>query len=379
MDKKQQQEDTSGQNHHTYPLTSIYFYLTEGCNLACRHCWIAPKYQAEGRTYPSLDMGLFTSIIEQAKPLGLSSVKLTGGEPLLHPKIREIIGHIKRENLRLTMETNGILMNAAMAGLLASCPGIFVSVSIDGSRAETHDHIRGVEGSFDKACEGVRLLVKAGIRPQVIMSVMRSNREEMEGLVALAQSLGAGSVKFNVVQPTARGEKMAQCGDTLTIGELIETGAWVERALSTATPIKLFYHHPAAFRPLGKLFGDTGDGCSVCGILSIIGIIPDGSSAFCGIGESVPELVFGHASRDALMDVWQSTPLLNELREGLPKKFEGICGDCVMKGACLGSCIAQNYYQSKSLWAPHWYCIEALEAGLFPLSRSIRCLTAPSR
>jgi hypothetical protein len=40
-----------------------------------------------------------------------------------------------------------------------------------------------------------------------------------------------------------------------------------------------------------------------------------------------------------------------------------------MKGRCLGSCIAQNYYTSKSLWAPYWYCAQARERGLFPETR----------
>lgn len=67
-----------------YPLEQIYFYLTEGCNLACRHCWLSPKLQGESKTYPTLSIELFHSILEQAKPLGLKAVKLTGGEPLMH-------------------------------------------------------------------------------------------------------------------------------------------------------------------------------------------------------------------------------------------------------------------------------------------------------
>ena len=40
-----------------------------------------------------------------------------------------------------------------------------------------------------------------------------------------------------------------------------------------------------------------------------------------------------------------------------------------MKGICLGSCVAQNYYRSKSFWAPHWYCEDAHKRGLFPETR----------
>ena len=77
--------------NQTYSLNQIYFYMTEGCNLRCRHCWISPEYQTQDGSSNSLDFTLFQSIIEQAKPLGLSEVKLTGGEPLLHPQIKEIL------------------------------------------------------------------------------------------------------------------------------------------------------------------------------------------------------------------------------------------------------------------------------------------------
>jgi len=67
--------------------------------------------------------------------------------------------------------------------------------------------------------------------------------------------------------------------------------------------------------------------------------------------------------------VWQDNAILKALREGLPHRLEGVCGRCLMKGRCLGSCIAQNYYSKGSLWAPNWFCEQAEEAGLFPTSR----------
>ena len=353
----------------TYPLSQLYFYLTEGCNLRCRHCWIAPKYQTEGHAYASLDLDLFRSIIEQAKPLGLTGVKLTGGEPLLHPQIGEILELIRTEDLRLTVETNGVLCTPDLARKMAACKKPFVSVSLDGADPETHEWVRGVEGCFKAALEGMRNLVKAGFRPQVIMSIMRRNRDQMEAVVRLAERLDAGSVKFNVVQPTARGEKMQEAGETLTIEELVYLGRWVENTLSTSTRLRLIYSHPMAFRPFGKMFGHNGDGCGICGIRGILGVLADGSYALCGIGETVPDLVFGHAATDRLESIWENAPVLLDIREGLPNRLEGICGDCLMNSRCLGSCIAQNYYSSKNLWAPFWYCEEAHKRGLFPESR----------
>jgi SynChlorMet cassette radical SAM/SPASM protein ScmF len=201
------------------------------------------------------------------------------------------------------------------------------------------------------------------------MSVMRHNKDQMEPVVRLAERLGAGSVKFNIVQPTARGEKMHESGEAPSIEELVEMGRWVENTLSASTNLPLYYDHPLAFRPLGKMFGSNGDGCGVCGIMSILGVLANGAYALCGIGEMVPDIIFGHATTDVLEEVWNNTRVLQEFREGLPQRLEGTCGDCLMKGMCLGSCVAQNYYRTKNFWAPNWYCEQAYGLGLFPESR----------
>jgi SynChlorMet cassette radical SAM/SPASM protein ScmF len=298
-------------------------------------------------------------------------VKLTGGEPLLHPQIKEILEHIRAENLDLTVETNGVLCTSTLARKMAECKNTFVSVSLDGADAETHEWVRGVVGCFETALRGIRNIVEAGLKPQVIMTIMHHNKDQMEKMVRLAESLRTGSVKFNVVQPTSRGEKLYESGVALPIEQLVELGRWVENILSASTDLPIYYDHPPAFRPLGKMFGKNGDGCGVCGILGILGVLANGSYALCGIGKTVPDLVFGDARKDPLQDIWSNNPLLMELREGLPQRFEGICCRCLVKGLCLGSCVAQNYYRSKNIWAPFWFCQETHNRGYFPESRII--------
>jgi SynChlorMet cassette radical SAM/SPASM protein ScmF len=351
------------------PLQTIYFYLTEGCNLRCRHCWIEPPHQSEKKQFPALDPKLFRHILEQAKPLGLSSVKLTGGEPLMHPRIGEILEILLDEKIRFNVETNGVLCTADLARDLVRSGSYHISVSLDGADADTHEWVRGVEGCFDKAIKGIRNIVEAGIRPQVIMSLMRQNVDQIEAVVRLSESLGCSSVKFNIVQPTARGVKMHDAGETLSVREIVRLGEWIEHELSAGTRLTLSYSHPIAFRPLGRMYGREGSGCGVCNVHRILGVLGGGSYALCGIGETVPELVFGHATKDSLADIWKDNPVLREIREGMPHRLEGVCGDCLMKGVCFGSCIAQNYSRSRNLWAPHWYCEEARALGLFPATR----------
>jgi len=347
-------------------LRQIYFYLTEGCNLACRHCWVAPKFDAQGDNKVFIPVELFEAAIREAKPLGLDSVKLTGGEPLMHPQLSKLLDVLRREEVNLTIETNGLLCTPSIAADIAKSTKRFVAVSIDGADASTHEWIRGVSGSFKKAKQAVRNLVDAGIRTQVIFSIMRHNVDQVEAILRLAESLGAESVKFNVVQPTARGEKLHVAEETLSIGELIRLGRHVETGLAPATKMHVFFSYPLAFRSLSHIA--DGDSCA-CNILNIIGVIPNGQWALCGIGQHVQDLVFGTVEKDSLEEVWRTNSTLNILRTGLPTQLEGVCSRCLMKQYCLGSCIAQNFYRVNSLWAPFWFCEQAEVEGLFPSSR----------
>lgn len=364
------QNDTGGEQtvKDAIPaINQLYFYLTEGCNLACRHCWLAPRLETTGRRYASLPVELFETAIREARPLGLSGVKLTGGEPLLHPHFTRLLEIVRSEELRLTIETNGLLCKPGIAAEIAKSPDRFVSVSIDGADAQTHEWVRGVPGSFEAARQAVSNLVAAGIRPQVIFTVMRRNAGQVDSVVRLAEELGAASVKFNVVQPTARGEKLHEAQKTLSVAEVIELGRHVERKLAPRTRLRLFYDFPQAFRALSRIA--SGDGCGVCGIRGILGVIASGHYALCGIGGQVPDLVFGEVGKDRLEEVWRDNTILKALREGLPERLEGVCSRCLMKERCMGACVAQNYYREGSFWAPNWFCEQAEQAGLFPASR----------
>jgi len=362
-DMKQQNTGSVGMR----TINTLYFYLTEGCNLACRHCWIGPRFDATGGHHATLPVELFETAIREAKPLGLSGVKLTGGEPLLHPHFNRLLEIVRREELKLTLETNGLLCTPEIAAEIAKSPSRSVSISIDGTNASTHDWVRGVPGAFEATRRAVSNLVAAGTRPQIIFSLMRKNVAQVDAMVLMAEELGASSLKFNVVQPTARGQKLHEAQETLTMADLIELGRYVEQELAPKAKLEIFFHHPPAFKNLRRVA--SGDGCGACGIFGIMGVIASGHYALCGIGEQVPDLIFGAVGEARLEDVWRDNAILKALREGLPERLEGVCGICLMKGLCLGACVAQNYYAKGSLWAPYWFCEQAQKAGLFPASR----------
>jgi len=352
-----------------YSLQGLYFYLTEGCNLRCRHCWIGPKYQKNAETTSCLPIRLFADVVEQGLPLGLSTIKLTGGEPFLHPEINCILEAVGQVPADLVVETNGVLCTERIVTLLAECRNAFVSVSVDGAVAETHDWLRQVDGSFAAARSAIRLLTKANIRTQVVFTLVRRNHLEIPAMVNLCDDLEVESVKFNVLQPIARGEHLYDRGEALSVQEILRLGDWVVRELASQTDMRLLFDYPAAFHPLSRLFGEQACHPGNCNILGMLGVLSTGDYALCGIGANVPDLVFGHASHKRLVEVWRDSAVLNELRWGLPHRLRGICGSCLMVERCFGSCIAQNYYSKRDLWASYWFCEEADQAGLFPESR----------
>ena len=242
-----------------------------------------------------------------------------------------------------------------------------VAVSLDGATADVHDGIRGVEGSHAKAVQAVKFLVETGTPTQIIMTIMNENAGQINNMIRLAEELKASSLKFNIVQPIARGSNLHKHNATLGLKELIQLGKKIDAEQNQSTKLKLMINLPMAFLPLSRLAQDGG--CGICGIFGIIGLLPSGHYALCGIGEHLPDLVFGQAGKDALAKVWQENPTLQKLRQGLPDQLEGICARCLMKQRCLAACIAENYYLTKQLFGPHWFCKDAEKEGLFPTSR----------
>jgi len=351
-------------------LNELYVYVTNGCNCACRHCWIVPEDSCRtDRPVHFLTPEIFAAAVEEAIPLGLKSVKWTGGEPTIHPLFEKLLKIQREHGLGGRIETNGMQVTAEMAQLLRECGVTGVSVSLDGAFAETHDALRNVTGGFERTLVGIDHLVKVGYRPEIIMSLMKANLGELEALLDLAVKIGASGVKLNIVQPTLRGSELYESGDGLSIKEILELNQRLQDELQPHPhyDLPIFLDVPMAFRPLGNFV--EGDGLSSCGILGILGLLADGHYALCGVAEHIPELVYGQAGVDRLAEIWSGHPLLQELREGLPNDLKGVCSECLMKKICLGSCVAMNYQQAQGLFDPYWFCEQAHASNLFPASR----------
>ena len=235
------------------PLRAFYLYLTAGCNLACRHCWIVPRY-VDGAPDPGevIDVDALRAAVAEARPLGLANCKLTGGEPTLHPRFREIVDFLSGEGLGLDMETNGTLLTAELARHLKDESNVgFISVSLDAPTAAEHDAFRGVPGAYDGALRGLGHLVEAGYENvQLIMSVWRGNRDQVEAVVRLAEERGAASVKLNPVTATGRGVALHERGDGLGLDETLALARHVDEEVRPGAKVGVVLNLPPALVPV---------------------------------------------------------------------------------------------------------------------------------
>jgi len=180
-------------------------------------------------------------------------------------------------------------------------------------------------------------------------------------VIKLAKSLGCGSIKFNLVQHMGRGEDFAEKSG-LGGKEIIDLFQNNETKIHPKLKFNVHFDIPIAFKPIRSLLSSNEGRCT---ILNILSIIADGSISICGIGVTIPELVFGQIADDKLEHIWKTSPKLKTLREEIPEKLEGICSQCIHRDTCLGSCVANNYHQTKNFSSPYFFCEDATRLGFF--------------
>lgn len=353
-----------------FSLDKIYLYLTNYCNLRCAHCWICTKYKNKISHKDNIkDIKLYHIInaLLQAKELGLKSVKITGGEPFLRRDIVELLEWLKNNKIKTSIETNGSLITKEIVKVLKNNKVSHISISLDGSDAETHEKIRKVKGSFSDTLEGINLIksLYPDVSMEIIFTLYRSNSDKILDMCKFVEDIGIKKLKINTILQIGRAKSLSK-NDLLSIKEILNIYKEVLQWESSSLKHKDFsiaFEIPPAFKPLkDMLYNKVG----ICNIKNTLGILSDGTVSICGIGQTVPELKLGNIVDHKIKEIWEDNKLLAKIRNDIPKKLEGICSICILKTFCLGRCRAEAYNVSGTLFAANSFCQQAYEQGLFP-------------
>jgi cyclic pyranopterin phosphate synthase len=169
------------------PVLNLRISVTQKCDKHCPYC------HREGETNPSTLMTVdeIVRVVRIALSLGISRVKLTGGEPLLREEIVEIVGAINGlEGLTdLSITTNGTHLKG-LAKDLKKAGLNRVNVSLPTLDPDVYDEVMG--GDLQDAIDGVRAAVEAGLHPvKVNMLVLKNvNDGEIDDMIRFAAETG---------------------------------------------------------------------------------------------------------------------------------------------------------------------------------------------
>ncbi len=175
---------------HGRVIHDLRVSITDRCNYKCVYC----RTGEVGAQYPELAIAEYLRLIGLFVSLGITKVRLTGGEPLLRRGLVDLVQELARlstpagDPLDLALTTNGHLLGS-LAGPLKSAGLHRVTVSMDAVDEPAFERITRVPGSFQKVLAGIRAAREAGLTPIKINCVLLRgfNDDQLEAFAHFAR------------------------------------------------------------------------------------------------------------------------------------------------------------------------------------------------
>lgn len=325
-------------NSPNHALNKLYLHVTFACNLQCTHCYVTAGKPRKG----FMTTENVIRSVEEAAGLGFHVAVITGGEPLLHPQIFEILDSLRsvRQNVKPMMtvlRTNLAIPidDNLVQGL--GCSTDKVVVSVDGN-AVTHDARRGA-GSYDMTLKNLKRFVGADRTTEISLAATLPlalvNSDPGNAVRALSRELGLRYPSFRPLLPLGRAVNLES--------EIIPETLWK-------------YMHPREMEEFG--FSSTAS----CGIGQNLYVEPDGSAfpcyACCGESWNLGNIhhdsgLTGVINSEKFCDLSNHTVNTNEK-----------CRRCSLRYLCGGACRAWSWKSER-----HQIDLDAAPVHCDPLNK----------
>ncbi len=182
----------------------VVWNVTRRCNLHCMHCYSSSRnieYSDELSTKEGY------ALIDDLAQFGAPVILFSGGEPLMRKDLLDLASYATKSGVRAVISTNGTLINRDVARDLKKVGLSYVGVSLDGLRP-TNDKFRGVQGSFDRALEGIRNCQKEGIKVGLRFTMNKHNVEDIPEIFKLLEQENIPRVCFYHLVYAGRGSAL---------------------------------------------------------------------------------------------------------------------------------------------------------------------------
>jgi len=365
----------------------VVWNITRACNLKCLHCYenAGVKGPDELTTYEAL-RGI--DILADA---GVLILAFSGGEPTIRPDILKLINRSSDRGIYTAVATNAVLFSSPKRVKEFKKAGLqFAQISLDGLNPQTHDHFRGVPGTFEKTVQGIKNCVAEDLFVEIATTATRYNIKEIPAMIDFAAELGVDWFMLYNFVPTGRGADIIASDLTPEEREDILKTCWNKMktagvdVLSTAPQFARITQEieanpaltgdvtviasgvceeggahvvpthfsnavlPGQLKQLADFIGGCGAG------RFYLSLEPNGDMFPCVFFPHEEEVRVGNLFKDNFEEVWRHSALFWKIRD--KEKLAKYCGDCQYRYTC-GGCRARVYNYFKDILAPDPGCV----------------------
>lgn len=163
---------------------SAMIEIADRCNEACIHC-----YQVQGQK-GELDTAQWERILRELAELGVMFLSISGGEATLRKDFLHLVRYARELRFAVRIFTNGLNVDQAMAAELGRLSVQEVQISLYSPRAEVHDRVTRVPGSFERVVAAAKALRAAQVKVLLKSPLMTLNAADYAEYAHFVSSLG---------------------------------------------------------------------------------------------------------------------------------------------------------------------------------------------
>jgi len=293
---------------------SVQLDLTYRCNERCVHCYLDHDDHGEMTTAEIKDL------LDQLAAAGVLFLILSGGEIFLRKDLFEIVEYARKLMFSVKLKTNAVMIRKAKAKRIAALGVASVQISVYSHRAEVHDAITKLPGSFRRTVEGARLLKTNGVRVSFANVLMKHNADDYPEVQALAAELEVGYNVDATITPMMDGDR-----SILDLNIAPEELAQVFHNSTLVGNAEEFCAPPSG--PLAQADALETLPCSAGHTACYVS--PYGDVYPC-VQFPLPS---GNVRKTRFLDIWQHSRELNEVRAISMADLQG-CSSCTHGSSC---------------------------------------------
>ncbi len=325
--------EKANQISHLAAPIHVWWDITQQCNFSCKHCYS----NAQKTVKDELSTTEVFGIIDQLKEAQVGFVYILGGEPLIRPDFPHILERFRESGIPLMLNTNGWFINEEWGRRIANSSVKHLRFSLDGSTASTHDDLRGINGSFERVINGIKICRSLNI-PKISCSYTVTSKSigEIKSTCELLVELGVDAVQFGPLADTGRASDHSELtlspSDTHDVTRIIGEGIQQYGQKIQIYSVDGTYDRPYTRLAKKGLIRPDFMGCQA------------GRTCCCidWNGNVLPCIMWrnptaGSLRETSFKEIWNNSRLFNHLRRNRGDEYPE-CKKCSYSGVCAREC-----------------------------------------